>query len=318
VPLHYLRYSEIDLAAWDACVAAALQVVPYAQAAWLRHTNGLWDAVVEVDGHTGQYRSLFPVPVQRRLWGREALQPPFTQQLGLLTSEASQHCTLNEYLALLPGRFARLHLQLNTDNAPPKTPPDGWQLTERQTYHLPLAADYETVHAGYCSDYRRRLRQYQAAPNDLMVEEAAELDWLVRLFQLEKGQTVRGMKPEYYKRLSRLYATMRAQRQTVFLVAYNLRTQETYGGALFMKYRNRWVYLFAAATAEGKKRNAPLILLDTAIRWHLGAGTPNLVLDFEGGMIPSIARFFANFGARPVPYYTLTQTTRPWYLTWMR
>ena len=86
--------------------------------------------------------------------------------------------------------------------------------------------------------------------------------------------------------------------------------------ALFVRYRTQLVYLFAAASPEGKKAGAPLLLLDYAIRQH--ACTPGLVLDFEGGMIPSIARFFANFGAAPVPYAALSSTQRPWYLQWMR
>ncbi|WP_165903718.1 GNAT family N-acetyltransferase [Hymenobacter gummosus] len=316
MPLRYLAHSFIDRAAWDDCVRAAEQVVPYAQSGWLDATNaGPFDAVVEPDPSNGGYRSILPVPTQRRLWGREALQPPFTQQLGLLTTAGSQHREVGEYLAPLKGEYARLHLQLNDATPVPAAVPTGWQLTERRTYHLPLAADYEAIRAGYCADYRRRLRQLGERAN-ISIQEVAGADALVRLFQREKGGEVGGMKQEYYQRLQRLSEWLHGQGQSLLLHAHATDTAELLAGALFVRYRGRLVYLFAAATPAGKKAAAPLLLLDEAIRCH--AATPGLVLDFEGGMIPSIARFFANFGARPVPYYTLTQTTRPWYLTWMR
>jgi hypothetical protein len=87
-------------------------------------------------------------------------------------------------------------------------------------------------------------------------------------------------------------------------------------GAVFVRHASFVIYLFAAASSEGKKFGAPLLLLDHVIQRH--AGSPGLILDFEGSMIPSIARFFANFGAVPVPYVALTQTRQPWYLQWMR
>ncbi|GAB3830891.1 GNAT family N-acetyltransferase [Hymenobacter jeollabukensis] len=316
MPLRYLTHSLIDRDAWDDCVAAAEQVVPYAQYLWLLTANAAgFDAVVELEEATGRYLSVFSVPTQRRVWGREALQPPFTQQLGLLTTAESQHRHVGEYLALLAGRFARLHLQLNDQNPAPTLLPAGWQAAERVTYHLPLDRPYESLHLGYCADYRRRLRQ-QREKAGLTLAESADLAPLLGLFQREKGAEVGGMKPEYYQRLLRLHEVLRPQGQTLLLNAHTADTQELLAGALFIRYRSRLVYLFAAATPAGKKAAAPLLLLDEAIRRY--AGTPGLVLDFEGGMIPSIARFFANFGARPVPYYTLTQTTRPWYLTWMR
>ncbi|MCC3159992.1 GNAT family N-acetyltransferase [Hymenobacter sp. 15J16-1T3B] len=316
MPLRYLTHSLIDRGAWDECVAAAAQVVPYAQAGWLEHTNaGGFDAVVETDPVTGRYLSLLPVPTQRRLWGREALQPPFTQQLGLLTTAGSRHREAGEYLGLLKGRFARLHLQLNDGNPAPAVLPAGWQAAERLTYQLPLDQSYESLHAGYCADYRRRLRQ-QREKAGVLLTDAADLAPLISLFQREKGGEVGGMQPAYYRRLQHLYDSLQSQGQPLLVHAHATGTAELLAGALFIRYRNRLVYLFAGATPAGKKAAAPLLLLDEAIRRH--AGTPGLVLDFEGGMIPSIARFFANFGARPVPYYSLTQTTRPWYLTWMR
>ncbi|KUG08251.1 hypothetical protein ASU33_08690 [Solirubrum puertoriconensis] len=300
--------------AWQACLARAEQPVPYAQALWLDVTNDpTWEAVVEPDGNGG-YASVFPVPVRRRLWGAECLQPPFTQQLGLLTTSASQHRQLQGYLQLLAKRFARLHLQLNTDNSSPSSLPVGWRLANRTTYHLGLADDYSTLLRSYTPEFRRRLRQHQEQGVPLRVVAGKSAAPLIALFRSYKPNRQTHLREEHFVRLQRLVTALGSQAE--ILEVYHPSNGELLAGALFVHSRQRITYLFAAASEAGKKQHAPMLLLNEVIRRH--AGTPNLLLDFEGGSIPSIARFFANFGARPVPYYSLTQTTRPWYLTWMR
>lgn len=313
MPLLLLRHHQLDLAAWDACVAQARQVVPYAQSWWLAATAGRWDAVVE-PGAPGEYRAVLPLPVRRRPWGREVQQPAFTQQLGLLTTATSHHTELLDFLPLLRGQYARLYLQLHTDQELAAAP-TGFALAERLTYHLPLSASYATLHAGYTADYRRRLRLNAQLPAPLTVAAMRSVEEMLALFRQHSGEAA-GLKDKHYRQLRTLYAALEQHGQALPLAVRSPETGELLAGALFVRYRTRLVYLFAAASPAGKKAGAPLLLLDHVIRQH--AGTVGLVLDFEGGIIPSIARFFANFGATPVPYAALSFTQRPWYLQWMR
>ncbi|MBC6697138.1 GNAT family N-acetyltransferase [Hymenobacter puniceus] len=314
MPLLLLRFTELNLPAWDACVAQAEQQVPYAQSWWLTATAGRWDAVVET-GPQSNYVSVLPLPTHRRPWGREIYQPAFTQQLGLLTTAGSRHRELLDYLPLLRGSYARLYTQLHTGQELASAPP-GFQLTERRTYHLPLAPDYATLLAGYTADYRRRLRLNTQLPAPLAVTHMPAVAELLQLFRQHSGEAA-GLKSSHYQQLQQLCAALLQHGQALPLQVRHPQTNELLAAALFVRYRMQLIYLFAAASPAGKKAGAPLLLLDYVIRQH--AGTPGLVLDFEGGMIPSIARFFANFGATPVPYAALSFTSqRPWYLQWMR
>lgn len=313
--LRYLRHSQLNLPAWDACVAAATTAVPYAQAWWLQATAGRWDAVVET-GADGGYRSVLPLPRKRRPWGREVYQPAFTQQLGLLTTAASEHKALPDYLRLLPGRYARFYAQLHDGQPAPAVLP-GYALTPRTTYHLPLAPAADVLCQGYAADYQRRLRQNLTRELPLLVKPLTDISPLIDLFRHTKGPAA-GLQERHYTQLRQLSASARHHGQALLLAVYAPEAgvpTELLAAALFVRYRERLVYLFAAASPAGKQRGAPLLLLDHVIRQH--AGTPGLVLDFEGGMIPSIARFFANFGAVPVPYAALTLTQKPWYLRWL-
>ncbi|UOQ54626.1 GNAT family N-acetyltransferase [Hymenobacter cellulosivorans] len=315
MPLYLLPFAHLDLAAWDACVAAAEPAVPYAQSVWLQATARRWDAVVEVEPGSGRYLSVLPLPAKRRPWGRESFQPPFTQQLGLLTTIGSRHRDLAEYLALATGRYARQYLQANSGNLLPTAPPD-FHLAWRQTYCLPLEASYETLHKGYAADYRRRLRLNQQLEQPLQVTETHSADGLLRLFRKHKGGEVASLKPRHYRQLEQLISNLQELGQVRILEVLAPSSGELLAGALFVVTPRVIIYLFAAASPAGKKAAAPLLLLDYLIQDY--AATPGLVLDFEGGMIPSIARFFANFGARPVPYAALTLTRQPWYLLWKR
>ena len=324
MPLCLLRFSELNLAAWDACVAEAWQVVPYAHSWWLRATVGRWDAVVETDEKTGRYLGVWPLPLKWRPGGRQVSQPPFTQQLGKLTRpEASASAWAEETMIdALTERYTSFYTQFNDANGLPTSvrcvaPARQPQLTfqARQTYHLALALPYEQLRAGYCADYRRRLRLNEAATSPLTVVALPDVEPLLHLFRQTKGPAA-GLRPRHYTTLRRLTAELRSRQLLEARAVFEPQTGELLAGALLVRYRSRLIYLFAAASAEGKKAAAPLLILDDAIRHH--AGTPELVLDFEGGMLPAIARFFANFGAVPVPYAALSFTQRPWYLKWMR
>ena len=309
-----LRYSELDLIAWDACVAAAREVVPYACSWWLRATAGRWDASVEVEEGTGRYLSVLPLPTKWRLRGREVYQPAFTQQLGLLTLPESQFSDVLQHLSQLPKRYARLYTQFN-DQTQLLPLPLPFTSQARVTYHLPLHPEYATLHAGYAADYRRRLRLNNELSTPLTVSQTSSIEEMLVLFRQHKGEAA-GLKSRHYQQLQALYVTMQLHSQALPLEVRAPETGELLAAALFVRFRTRLVYLFAAASPAGKKAAAPLLLLDNVIQRY--AGTPDLVLDFEGGMIESIARFFANFGATPVPYAALSFTQRPWYLQWIR
>lgn len=310
-----LRYSELDLAAWDACVTQAEQVVPYAQSWWLQATAGRWDALVEIEADTGRYLSILPLPVKWRPWGWEVHQPPFTQQLGILTVPESKFTSIIRHLDYLPNRYAHFYTQLNDQVEPPAPePPMACRL--RFTYHLPLDRSYPTLRSAYFTDNRRRLRQNAEATVPLVVTATQEIDSMMKLFQQTKGAAA-GLRWYHYAMLRQLVAAGQLRGEPMELLEVRAPgTGELLAGAFFVRFRTKLIYLFAAASPAGKKVGAPLLLLDHVIQRY--ANTPSLVLDFEGSMIKSIARFFANFGAKPVPYAALSFTQRPWYLQWIR
>ena len=312
--LHLLPFRALDLARWAACVAASPGAPPCVQAWWLAATARRWAAVVEL-GPAGEYRSLLPLPTKWRPWGRVAYQPLFTQQLGLVLTAESQQRDLAAYLAVAARHCHQFYQQLPPQAAPlPLALPPGCQATERLTYYLGLDPGAEALRAGYAPDYRRRLRRNAGLATPLQVQPGAKLDEVIALFLTYRDAGHTGLHPRHYAPLHRLVAA--AGGLAELRQVRHPATDELLAGALFVRHTGGLIYLFAAASAAGRAAGAPLLLLDDAIARH--AGQPGQVLDFEGGSLPAIGRFFANFGARPVPYPALTFTSTPWFLAWMR
>jgi hypothetical protein len=71
-------------------------------------------------------------------------------------------------------------------------------------------------------------------------------------------------------------------------------------GLLWLKDHRRITYLFPVANKKGKDLDAPTFILNNMILEHQGT---DLLLDFEGSMIPGVARFYRSFGAQIETYY---------------
>lgn len=313
--LRLLRFADLDIARWATCVAASPGALPYVEAWWLAATAGRWDAVVEL-GPAGEYRSLLPLPTKWRPWGRVAYQPLFTQQLGLVLTQASEYRQMADYLFVAKKHVSRFYQQLPTSTPLPSELPSAFTVGQRLTYHLDLAPTAATLRQHYAADYRRRLRKNEAAPQLLRVSEGVEIDELIQLFLTYKGAAHTGLRPSQYALLRRLAAAAQARGVAELRQVRHPATGELLAGALFIRHASGLIYLFAAASAAGRASGAPLLLLDDAVGRH--AGQPGLLLDFEGGSLPGIGRFFANFGARPVAYPTLAFTRTTWLSLWMR
>jgi hypothetical protein len=69
--------------------------------------------------------------------------------------------------------------------------------------------------------------------------------------------------------------------------------------------------LFASSNESGRRSGAMAFNIDHILKKHQET---NLILDFEGSMIPTIARFYKSFGAEPQIYQSLSYKRFPWNL----
>ncbi|AKQ47360.1 hypothetical protein TH63_19625 [Rufibacter radiotolerans] len=308
--IQLLRHHEIDQTRWANCLARAYQPLVYAQAWYLDVVCGNnWEALVEIQGEA--YVSVFPLPVKTLLVQKRVYQPLFTQQLGLITTPASQETTIEDYLALLPSSYAAVQYQLPWPTALPVTLPEPWHWRFRPNYELSLAPAYPDIQQQYSINLRRNLQK--TAATSLKVGKIDSIDALLSLFQRTKGRELPELRPRHYQKLEQLHQA--AQRQGVGQV-YEVRQEEELLAAAFVLHTpHRVTFLFGASSLEGRRRNAIAFLLDQIIRQEAGSGK---TFDFEGSEVPGVAKFYSGFGAQPVPYLSLSlqskRTTVQWTL----
>jgi hypothetical protein len=66
-----------------------------------------------------------------------------------------------------------------------------------------------------------------------------------------------------------------------------------------LRDEKRLYYLFAAPTILGRKQNITHFFIDGLIKRYAGS---ELILDFEGSMIPGVARFYKKWGSKVESY----------------
>jgi hypothetical protein len=90
---------------------------------------------------------------------------------------------------------------------------------------------------------------------------------------------------------------------------------ELFASCVFFFSHNRAYYILVGNNLAGRDSGASHTLIDAFIKDNAGK---NLVLDFEGSDIPSLASFYRSFGAIHEPYPALKINRLPFFLKWLK
>lgn len=298
--IKYLKREEIEDKKWNGCVHFAINNMPYAYTWYLDNVAEFWDGLVY-----GDYEIVFPL-VYNNKWGVEYLyQPFFTQQLGIFSHEPFGNRHILAFLEAIPQRFKYIDIQVNAHN---KTDMEGFEWTERTNLELDLSSNYKTVRANYSSNTKRNLKK--TGQHGLSISNNIKPEQLVDFFKQHTAPKIDGIQESHFHTLHRIiYKALHHSMGGTFGV-YNANNQ-LIATTFYLYGKSRIINLLPSTSDEGRDTGAAAFLLDTTIRQN--AGKP-MILDFEGSMIPSIARFYKGFGAEEKPYWQLKRNNLPWYM----
>jgi hypothetical protein len=234
-----------------------------------------------------------PLPYRKK-WGIQYLsQPAFCQQLGVFgaVSEAEYGC----FLKAIPKQYRLADLQLHSG-----TPPDLPGLKPRTTYWLDLNHSYETLVAAYRKDARKNLRKLEEQSGPCAVAEQFDFHLHIANYRAVYGAMNPGLGAEEYRRFH-LALQAAETHQCIEALQLNDRAGKPLAYGLFLK-SNAQIHYVMGAPVSGADSGGVHGLIDAIIRKYAGTA---FTLDFEGSEIPSVAYFYAKFGALPVHYYAL-------------
>ena len=257
---------------------------------------------------SGQLQAVWPITYARK-WGLRIIRkPPLTPWLGPIirypegATEAQrrqlQRKVLTHFARELPKvAYFSQSLHPGVEDWSPLHYA-GYRQTTRYTYRLDLQRYPAELWQGFKSELRNRLRK---GAQELRIQESHNIgrvyaDWSATL----QRQGVAA--PISRQQLQQLADWRREGNSGMVLSAVPQAGDES-RGHLVLVWDAKTAYALIICSAGGRASDSYTIptLLWQGIQQAQRIGLSTF--DFEGSMIPGVARLFATFGAQPVPYH---------------
>ena len=299
--LKYLKHKELDYPSWDRCISNAGNSRVYGLSWYLDRTAVNWDALV-----WGDYEYVMPVTLRRKFGIKYLYQPLFCQQLGIFPEPPSNIADL--FYSEILKRFRFTNILLNSANQLPNI--NGIKkFSPRSNFLLNLARDYPSIKDGYTKNTLRNIKN--SGRSGLNYDPGISLNEYIEF--LGENLPV-GVSKNDLDKFRSIVAYCRYKSIGELPGAYTAENRLC-AAAFFCRWKERIIYLNPASDNEGKKFSAMFYLLDSFISANAGQ---NITLDFEGSMVPGVARFYKGFGAEAEFYYPLKINRLPVPFRWIR
>lgn len=289
-----LQRNKIDDERWNRVIAASEHETIYPYTWYMDACSVHWAGYVMQD-----YECIMPVAFNRKYGLKYAYQPFYCQQLGVYSEKNVDPEIVRMFLQRLCADFRVADYSFNGGNMLGEE--KDMDVADRMNHLLPLGKPYEQLMRKYTENCRRNVKKsYDSIlefSDKVTVEEAVAL---------KKRTDLTKRKAQHYMAVRTLFESLdKAGRLRI----YGMRSESVlHSAAIFAFSDKRVLYLLSASGDAGKEQRAMFRIIDTFIQVHAGE---NRLLDFEGSSIPSIARFFGGFGAKPEVYPRISYNHLP-------
>ena len=297
----YIHRGAIDIERWDEVIAHSPAETIYPYSWYLDAVAARWSALVVED-----YRFIMPVVWKKKAGLKYVYQPFYTQQLGVFSKEYVDPMIIKEMLSIIYKKFRFAGINFNTKNLVGEE--DSFTVYDKSNYTLMLNREYDQHYSSFSSNAKRNIRKalthIECVERDIPVEELVALKRTNDVIQRSEGD---------YQWLNKLLETICSREAGS---VYGIRSGTELSAAAFFAFsQTRAIYLVSASGKEGKEHRDMFKIVDAFIREHARSG---IILDFEGSNIPSVARFFAGFGAQAEIYQGVSFSRLPASLNKLR
>lgn len=293
--------NNIDKAKWERCIEAAENSRIYANIWHLDRVADDWIALV-----FGDYEYIMPLPVKKKFAIRYVYQPLFCQQLGIFPKPPERVASI--FYQTLYRQFRYIDVHLNSQNPTFKLEP-AVRFLPRRNYLLDLQYNYKSLARSYSTNTKRNIAK--SLENNLQfVAGISTEDYLA----FKSENLTDKLNKKQFGKLKSIIANTRYMGIAEIYGVYSA-SNELCAAVFFCRWKKRVIYMSAATSPSGKKLGAMYFLVDKFIRSN---AETDLVLDFEGSMIPGLARFYGGFGATPETYFQLKINRLPAVVRWLK
>lgn len=290
--IKFVLRADLDEDKYNKCIVESHHPLLYANSWYLDCVAEQWDVLILND-----YEAVMPLPWKRKYFIKYIYQPYFCQQLGVFSKTDSKELT-ELFIDCIPKSFLKIYLQLNSSNKLSKES----KVLERVNYILPLQNSYQDTFKSFSKGRKHAI--HQAFKNGLSKNDF-EIDELILI--AKNNYDFKNFSTNEFVLLKNLVEILNI-RKLVSLIGVRDSNNSLIGGSVFLIDSTRIIYLFSAMTKAGKEKQVASFLLNHFIEKY---SESQMILDFEGSMIPGIASFFKSFGARIVKYPMLETSKLP-------
>lgn len=299
--IQYLLHSEIDKSKWDSCIEHATNGLVYAYSFYLDALSKNWDALVLND-----YEAVMPLTWNKKYGIYYLYQPFLTAQSGVFGNTINA-ALLEQFLKAIPQKFQYWDICLNQGNVFPVA---NFPLFQRSNFVLDLNKPYTELYNGYNENIRRNVKKAEQA--GCIVQKDFHVEKIIALASEQMKQFAHNAE-DGLDRFKKLYPELRQQGKAI---TYGFFLKEQLLASCVILYsHNRIYYVLVGNHPDGKTIGASHAVIDAIIKDHAGK---NMLLDFEGSDIPSLAFFYSSFGSVEEKYAAIRLNKLPFYLKWMK
>lgn len=303
--LTYLKHSEINKIRWDEALKTFPNAMVYATTWYLDTvTNDQWDAIISAD-----YEWLMPIPLKKKMGVTYLPTPVFVQQLGIFGPQKVSTELSNHFFELLLAKCPFIEFQINYNNDSPNL--EGLASRTRNNLILHLPKDKSELMQSYSDNIKRNIKKAEQAKLRFNTTSARSI---IKLFQDDKAQELKGFKVEWYNILDKLYNVSALRSHGKCYGTYDP-SGNLLAGMFVIEWQGRATFIFSGNSSSGKECGA----MPALIHHYLENAPESIsIFDFEGSDNEGLQRFYRSFGAVESNYVHLKLNRLPFYMRWIK
>lgn len=294
----YLENKNIDRLKWDECINGAYNGLIYAYSFYLDAMAVHWDALVLND-----YQAVMPVTWNKKIGVYYLHQPFFCASLGVFGKEISSTLVI-QFLKTIPKKLKYWDIYLNYGNV---LSSGNFKNYMRSNFVLDLNNNYENIRSSFSQNHNRNIRK--AEKLNLYSETNFSAKEIIHLAK-QQSKKFSPVSDNDYKNFLSLYEYLRIQNKAITYGIFTAQ-KKLVAGCIFFFSHKRAYYILAGNHPDGRNLGASHLLINTFIKEHAGE---NLLLDFEGSQVKSLARFYKSFGSKEEKIPAIKYNNLPWIL----
>ena len=261
-----------------------------------------WDVLVLND-----YEAVMPLTWNKKLGICYLYQPALTACLGVFGNAVTDRL-LTAFLDHIPENYRYWDISLNAGNF---FELKGYTLYQRMNYVLPLHNDYDLIYSKFRENIKRNIKKSEQAGN--LVKKNIHIDEAVALAKKQSLQ-FSSITQQDFENFSLLCEKLYEKEKAITYGIYNA-AGELMSSCIFFFSHHRAYYILPGNHPNGKTLGTSHALINAFIKDYAGE---NILLDFEGSDISSLAFFYSSFGAVEEKYSAIRLNRLPALVKWLK